>query len=246
MKFIGVVLVILAICALSLCFALGYYYFFYFPHFQVRHVKITGCNKVSPLDILERANINGPTNLLLLSLEEISERLSENPWLDEVELKRVFPDTLEIEVSERKPVAVVSTDALYYADRKGILFKRVTGDDPINYPTIIGIEEYTCSEDDRILLRKALDLIEWTTEPHTTSSNFPKIANIHVDKDTGLTFFTLNRGIQIEMGLNGFKEKCERLRRLVAFMKNNGDWMNVAWINLNCGKRIFVKRTSSS
>lgn len=246
MKFIGVVLVILAICALSLCFALGYYYFFYFPHFQVKHVKITGCNKVSPLDIIERANVNVPTNLLLLRLEEIGERLGENPWVDEVELKRVFPDTLEIEISERRPVAVVSSDALYYVDRKRILFKKVTGNDPINYPIITGIERYIYSEDDRILLGKTLDLIEWTTEPHTTSFNFPKIANIHVDKNTGLTLFTLNRGIQVEMGLNGFKEKFERLRRLVAFMKRNGDWMNVAWINLNCGKRIFVKRTSSS
>jgi len=240
-RILKILLIIVIICGLSTCFTVGYYYFLYVPYLQIKHVKITGCNKVTPLEILERAKINTPTNTLLVPLEEINERLRKYPWVDEVRLKRVLPDNLEIKISERRPVAIVYLGAPYYIDRGGAIFKKIADNDPTDYPIITGIDRWRRSKDEGILLSHALDLIEWIGD--SDREDPIQISEVHIDKDLGLTLYTLVPRIQVEMGIDEFKEKYTYLRRLLTFMQKNGGCGNITWINLNCGERIFVRKT---
>lgn len=240
MRFLKVAAIILALCGLSACFVLGYCWFLWTPYFQINRVEISGCNKVTPLEILEMAGINRPMNILLLPVEKINERLRENPWVDEVRLKRKFPNGLRIEISERKPFAILSQDIPCYVDRKGVMLEQAIYRDRVHYPTITGIKSDRV-KDDGNLLRKALDLLDWIDRTGTFDS--VQISKIHIDKDMGLTVYTLDHGIKVEMGLEGLKEKYERLKKLAAFMRKNDEWENVTWINLNCGKRLFVRKT---
>ncbi len=239
MRFLKVAAIILAVCGLSVCFLLGYYWFLCAPHFQINRVEISGCNRVTPLEILEMASINRPMNILLLPMEKIDERLSKNPWVDEVKLKRIFPDGLKIEISERKPLAIAYDDIPCYVDRKGVMFKRASYHDRVDYPIITGIKSNQV-KDNGNLLRKALDLLDWIDRTGTFDS--VQISKIHIDKDMGLTLYTLDHGIQVEMGLEGLREKYERLKKLAALMRKNVEWKNVTWINLNCGKRLYVRK----
>lgn len=238
-KVLRILLIIVIICGLSTCFTVGYYHFLYAPYLQIKHVKITGCNKITPLKILERAKINTPTNTLLVPTDAINERLRKYPWVDEVQLKRVLPDKLEIKISERKPVAIVYLDTPYYIDRGGTIFKKIADNDPTDYPIITGIDRCRYSKDEGILSH-ALDLIEWIGD--LDREDPIQVSEVHIDKDLGLTLYTLDPRIQVEMGVDRFKEKYTYLRRLLTFMQKNGGDGNITWINLNCGERIFVKK----
>ena len=240
MKVLRILLIMVIICGLSACFTLGYYYFLYAPYLQIKHVKIAGCNKVTPLEILERAKINIPTNTLLVPTDAINERLRKYPWVDKVRLKRVFPDKLEIEICERRPVAIVYLDAPYYIDRGGTIFKKIAHNDPTDYPIITGIDRCRYSKDEGILLSHALDLIEWIGSAREGPI---QVSEVHIDKDLGLTLYTLHPRIQVEMGLDRFREKYGHLRRLLTFMQKNSEHGNITWINLNCGEKIFVRKT---
>lgn len=241
MKILRILLIIVIICGLSTCFTVGYYYFLYAPYLQIKHVKITGCNKLTPLEILEGAKINTPTNTLLVPTDAINERLRKYPWVDEIRLKRLFPDKLEIKISERRPVAIVYLDAPYYIDRGGTIFKKIAHNDSTGYPIITGIDRCRYSKDEGILLSHALDLIEWIVD--SDREDPIQVSEVHVDRDLGLTLYTLDTRIQVEMGVDGFREKYAYLRRLLTFMQKNGGCGNITWINLNCGERIFVRKT---
>jgi len=59
-------------------------------------------------------------NLVLLPLENVEAAVRRNPWVDTVAVAKELPDRLRIEVTERRPVALlVKGGGLVYADEKG-------------------------------------------------------------------------------------------------------------------------------
>lgn len=73
---------------------------------EVRHVELTGAREQERLAIYA-AVLNGPTNAMLATdLDEVRDRLRTLPWVADASVQRRLPDTLVIEVKERKPVAL--------------------------------------------------------------------------------------------------------------------------------------------
>jgi cell division protein FtsQ len=72
----------------------------------VRHVELTGAREQERLAIYA-AVLNGPSNAMLATdLDDVRDRLRALPWLADASVQRRLPDTLVIEVKERKPVAL--------------------------------------------------------------------------------------------------------------------------------------------
>jgi cell division protein FtsQ len=73
---------------------------------EVRHVELTGAREQDRLAIYG-AVLNGPTNAMLATdLEAVRARLAALPWVADASVQRRLPDTLVIEVIERRPVAL--------------------------------------------------------------------------------------------------------------------------------------------
>lgn len=73
---------------------------------EVRHVELTGAREQRRLDVYA-AVLNGPSNAMLATdLEAVRARLRALPWIADASVQRRLPDTLVIQVSERKPVAL--------------------------------------------------------------------------------------------------------------------------------------------
>lgn len=91
------------------------------PFFQLREVVVSGGSQRVPADWVagSLAPLEGQ-NLVRLRLEEIAERLRRNPWIDSVELRKELPGLLRVQVSERRPVALLYSEGrLVYADTAG-------------------------------------------------------------------------------------------------------------------------------
>jgi cell division protein FtsQ len=73
---------------------------------EVRHVELTGAREQDRLAIYG-AVLNGSTNAMLATdLDDVRARLAALPWVADASVQRRLPDTLVIEVIERKPVAL--------------------------------------------------------------------------------------------------------------------------------------------
>jgi POTRA domain, FtsQ-type len=89
--------------------------------FQLQEVVVDGGTPRVPAHWVLRAvePLEG-TNLVLLPLGQVAERLHRNPWIDTVEIRKELPDRLRIRVAERRPVALLlSGGTLAYADAEG-------------------------------------------------------------------------------------------------------------------------------
>ncbi len=76
--------------------------------FKVEKVTVSGANHISSEDLTQLAAVPEGTTLLNVDANGISSRLTSNAWVKSASVDRVFPDTLNLSITEREISAVVS------------------------------------------------------------------------------------------------------------------------------------------
>ncbi len=87
---------------------------------QVSHIVVRGNVRLSSGEV--QAIVEGlrGSSILTADLERYRQRLRGSPWVADVALRRVLPSTIEVFVSERRPVGLCRLGAqLYLIDRRG-------------------------------------------------------------------------------------------------------------------------------
>lgn len=88
--------------------------------FRVRHVRVTGTERMNELAVYERALAQKDQPMPLLDLEALRAELLALPWVADARVSRQLPDTLRIDIVERKEHAVLAKpDRLMLIDAQG-------------------------------------------------------------------------------------------------------------------------------
>ncbi|HIW76114.1 MAG TPA: FtsQ-type POTRA domain-containing protein [Candidatus Gordonibacter avicola] len=80
---------------------------YYSDAFAIENVTVSGVEHLTANDMTNMANVPANTTLLRVDASGIRERLLKNSWVKDAQVKRVFPNTLELAVTERTIAAVV-------------------------------------------------------------------------------------------------------------------------------------------
>lgn len=96
---------IAAVCAVAL-FA-GGVALYYSDAFAIESVSVQGVEHLTATEMEQLAGVPAGTTLLRVDAGAIQSRLLMDAWVQDVSVNRVFPDTLEIVVTERTIAAVV-------------------------------------------------------------------------------------------------------------------------------------------
>jgi len=89
---------------------------------QVRRIDVRGNVRLSSGDV--QAIVDGlrGSNILTADLTAYRKRLMQSPWVADAELRRLLPSTVEVFVSERRPMGLCRLgSALYLVDARGTL-----------------------------------------------------------------------------------------------------------------------------
>ena len=90
------------------------------PRFQIQNIYFQGNNILSDTQILEWLGPVKGENLIAIDLVDLSQRLSENPWVQSASIRRNFPQGLEFNLTERVPYARIKKDQIYLVDSFGV------------------------------------------------------------------------------------------------------------------------------
>lgn len=88
---------------------------------RVAKVRVRGNHFLSQGEVRELMGLSGHENILSLDMPDLARRLKASPWVADAGVRRSLPDTLEIEVVERAPLALAEVDRLYLIDSSGDL-----------------------------------------------------------------------------------------------------------------------------
>jgi cell division protein FtsQ len=108
------------------------------PNLSVRNVVVRVSGELGEEDIRELSGVRIGQPLLGLDLEEIRNRILRHPGVKNAVVVRQLPDTLQIEVEDRRPAAMVVGSRFFLVDMEGVVLAsgvEHSGD----YPLITGI-----------------------------------------------------------------------------------------------------------
>lgn len=117
-----------------------FYLIYFYSFFQVKEIKVAGNQKVTSKDIDDVAQnqiwgkiiFTQSKSIFLVDFNRTKKSLLERfPQLNTVNLKRDFPDKIQIVVEERKPAAIfVNNEEDFLIDKEGIIFEKTSNDMP--------------------------------------------------------------------------------------------------------------------
>jgi len=114
--------------------------------FAVEDVRVSGNQHTSEIDILQLLGLDGSTSLLGLDIAEARKALSELPWVESAEVRKVYPSTVEVMLRERQAYAIWQhgTD-LSLIERSGSVIAPLRDNKFASLPLFVGRDAETAA-----------------------------------------------------------------------------------------------------
>lgn len=210
------------------------------PRFAIREIVVRTEDKVSEAEVVRLANLNLGDNIFSFHLRECVDAIEIHPWVRRASVMRELPDRVIVEVSERKPVALVGLTSLYYVDEEGEVFKKVLPGERMDYPVFTGITLRDLVEDkDSVepLIGLGLEVLDVAESSVIFSPDH--MSEVHLDRAYGATLVRVSDGLRVRVGRGDLAKKWERLEH--ALMELGSESAKVAELDLNFEGRVTVR-----
>lgn len=108
--------------------------------FAVEDVRVSGNRETSEIAILEVLGLDGQTSVMTLGLAEARAGLMALPWVESAELRKVYPNTIEVELVEREAFAIWQNGSdLILIERNGDVITAMDDRRFIDLPFYVGL-----------------------------------------------------------------------------------------------------------
>ena len=195
--FKGIIILILTAVIISV--------FVYTPFFTLREIKLIGATYLTKDDIIKIGNVYYGEPLFQLETDDITKRLINDLRIEEVTVKRDLPNTLEVTLKERKPVATIACDYGYLdLDRNGTVIDSYKNLKSMPIPVIAGAVAKDLYIGDTVTDEMVQKILFFLQQLNETSLN--KLSEIAITgPDYVVAYTNMSRAVQIRIG------KLERL-----------------------------------
>ncbi len=109
------------------------------PMFNIKTINVVGNSKISSDEIISLSKIELEKNMFQHSKKEIIKNIKENAYIEDVQVKRKIPDTIEVTITERKATFKFQiANAYAVINNQGYILE--VSDKTDDLPIIVGIE----------------------------------------------------------------------------------------------------------
>ncbi|KJU81948.1 cell division protein FtsQ [Candidatus Magnetobacterium bavaricum] len=150
------IVAIVAIILLTGCATAGIYVFIKADFLKVQHLHLQGNLHLKEADMLRLLNVSGKS-LITMDCTHVSRGLFASAWVNNVMIRKEFPNTLFVQIKEKEPVGVLSEGSdTYLVDHSGQRLEKVEKP-PLTLPVISVDMTNQKTYDDALRLTDALN-----------------------------------------------------------------------------------------
>lgn len=103
------------------------------------HIDVIGSTVITAEDVIFEGNISQPVNILQVNTSDLKERLVHDLRIESVSINRKFPFAIEVEINEKKAIAVMQGEYAYaFLDKYGNIMQMEPSIESSNLPMITG------------------------------------------------------------------------------------------------------------
>ncbi len=231
------VMVALSKIALVVAICAGLYYgvraglsrfFFENPDYRLSTIVIQTDGTLQRDQVLKMAQLHEGLNIFSVNLAQVHDRLQQLPQVDDVQVERKMPNEVDIHITERKPIAWITSertvsdpfvsDAAFLVDARGILMKeKKLLPEYLALPLITGVSNEGLVPGKAVEsfeAKAALELLRLTTTSFM-QTRF-QIQDVDVSKGYCLLVTDKNQ-TQVMFGFDQLDQQMQRLEQLLVY-----------------------------
>ncbi len=184
-------------------------------HLTVKEVVITGNNKVSSSEIIKRSGIRAGSTSMLFTASKAKQEILENPWVNEVLVKKFLHGKIKIEIHENEPFCIVAQEGAepYYIDVKARKLGAAEPSQGLDFPVISSKQEVSPG-----LMLQAIEILNLSKSSSTLG--WSEVSEIVVEESFGIKLLTLDRRF-VTFGKNNMKNKWRKVERIIVHSRKN-------------------------
>jgi cell division septal protein FtsQ len=217
--------------------------------FNLRDIQFYGCKELDPQKMEEIIRHEFPANILRIDLHQLKNRLEDETWARQVEIRRILPSLLAIYVQERIPSVILEMHGdLMVADSDGRMLDRIdTRFGKLDVPVLRGVrgedmEAYRLNQEENTArVRKALAML---SEIESELPQDVKISEVDISDKNNLKIMLVNDTAEVYLGSKDYRQ---RFRNLIDYYPNLKSKNNdIASIDLRFDGQIVCRPRSAS
>lgn len=193
------------------------------PYFTLSEVYVRNHFTLRGEDAFEFAGLRPGVNLFAIELSSIAKQIKHrHPEYEDVFVRRVPPDRVDVLLKERRPVMQIKLAKFYPIDKNGFVIPYAQDNAYPNLPVVIGVEPQeaqinNCSSSLRV--KKAIELIAMIrTERFPWQRRLQRL-NLTSLNDISLL---LDNGLEVKIGGGFHLERLGRLAQVLDEIKMKG------------------------
>lgn len=139
--------------------------------FDIKDIDVENNESVSKEEIIALIQLDKNCNIFSISKKNVKQAIKENTYIEDVEIKRVLPNKLNISVVERKVKYMIQLgDAYLYVNNQGYIIDRATEKKDI--PIIDGIKtDISDLQEGKRLVQDDLNKFDMVNRIYETANN---------------------------------------------------------------------------
>ena len=121
------------------------------PMFNIKNINISGIEHLTEEQVISLSELNKNENLFKNSKSKITSNIKQTPYVESVMIKRTLPDTIDIQIKERKRSYILKfVNGYVYIDTQGYILE--ISEEKLELPIISGYktEEEKITEGSRL------------------------------------------------------------------------------------------------
>ena len=211
------------------------------PYFELKEIHIAGNQRLTHGDILNTGDVALGLNCMEMNVGEVERKLSADPWIKSVIVRRDFPNRLYITVQEKVPAFWIRQGhGLYFADAKGTIIAPMNPGEQASLPVLSVAEGLT---DGPKVLAGILRKIKDRQTPFTqTQAAWIKLTSAH-EMEIFLDGHDEGRGLTVKLSTDKWEMQLERLKVVWRDLMRRNEFKDAAIIAAS-GDKIWIKRRS--
>jgi cell division protein FtsQ len=114
--------------------------------FAIEDVRVSGNEHTSEIDILQQLGLDGTTSLVALDIAEARRLIGELPWVESVTVRKIYPGTIEVNLTERKAFGIWQHGSdLSLIERSGSVIAPLRDNKFASLPLFVGRDAETAA-----------------------------------------------------------------------------------------------------
>lgn len=199
--------------------------------FRLERVVLSGNEHLADDEVRKLAGIRRKANLISLPSRRVFEKLIESPWIQEASVRKEYPDTLRIHITEAEPFALLDLKGrLFLVDEKGKMLEELKSGSIPFLPVISG-NPYR----EKDAFAEAIELVRAMRSTGLLSRKDHIEIIAHKPQELAVNL----DGVVVKMGEGEHEDKLERLREIEEEIRERNIFVD--YIDLRFANRVVVK-----